>query len=67
MSLRTYVKRPRMHRDRAVSGESNHELDSIGIRKAFGVKLDAFDGRFNTDSSGNEQKVSPSARDVPDG
>lgn len=37
MSLRTYVKR--MHRDRAVSGESNHELDSIGIRKAFGVKL----------------------------
>jgi len=28
-----------MHRDRAVSDESNHELNSIGIRKAFGVKL----------------------------
>lgn len=29
-----------MHRvSGAVSGESNHELDSIGIRKAFGVKL----------------------------
>lgn len=39
INVTPYVKRPRMHRDRTVSGESNHELDSIGIRKAFGVKL----------------------------
>lgn len=57
MSACTCVKRPRMPRDRAVSGESNHELDSIGIRKALRGQADAFDGRFNTDSSGIEQKV----------